>query len=104
MPSITVSSSLQLQYHTAIPSQMSQEHRFKINYVLCMEIFTCNQEEKSLVVNPESDTIEFLIREICNTNQMPDFLTLELFNKNGCPFNVNEYTMKCKLFPYHVTV
>ena len=60
-------------------------------------MFTSNQEEHSLGVNPEQDTMEFLIRQICSIHNIADNLTLELYNKNGTPLNVNEYTSKCEL-------
>ena len=89
-------SDLKLNYSIAqqAPKQKSQ---FQIKYVLCIQMFTSNQEEHSLGVNPEQDTMEFLIRQICNIHNIADNLTLELYNKNGTPLNVNEYTSKCEL-------
>ena len=77
------------------PSQPKVKRGFCIQYVLCVEIFTCNQEEHSLYINP-NDSMEFLINEICNIHKLPDYLTLELFSGNGCPLNVNTYTKKRK--------
>ena len=62
-------------------------------------MFIINQEERCISVNPEQDTMEFLIREICNIHQLDQELTLELYNKNGIPLNVNEYTSNCKHIP-----
>lgn len=70
---------------------------FQIRYVLCFEIFICNQEEHCLSIDP-NNPMEFLIRQICNIHKLSDLLTLELFSRDGCPLNVNSYTMKCKCF------
>ena len=89
-------SELQLDY-SIVRQSPKQKSQFQIKYVLCIHMFTSNQEEHSLGVNPEQDTMEFLIRQICSIHGIADNLTLELYNKNGTPLNVNEYTSKCEL-------
>lgn len=90
--------SLKLDYKSSRPfSPAPKTARFKINYVLCIEMFVVNQEEHSLALDPEQDTMDFLIKQICSMHKLPDVLTLELYHKNGTPLNVNEYTMSRKL-------
>ena len=95
--------SLSLNYHHSLEPPVRVKPVFQIRYVLCVEIFTRNQEEYCLSIDPQ-DSMEFLIRQICNIHQLPDVLTLELFNVNGCPLNVNNYTMKsmfyCQSYSY----
>ena len=95
VPGLTEST--KLHYHSSRPFSPLPTSRFKINYVLCIEMFTCHQEQHSLAFEPEQDTMEFLIRQICDIHNLPDVLTLELYNKNGTPLNVNDYTITCKL-------
>lgn len=96
--------SMKLQYQSPRPFSPLPKSRFKINYVLCIEMFTCNQEEHSIAFEPEQDTMEFLIRQICDIHNLQDVLTLELYNKNGTPLNVNDYTITCKLILFILLV
>uniref|UniRef100_A0A1X7V0R7 Uncharacterized protein n=1 Tax=Amphimedon queenslandica TaxID=400682 RepID=A0A1X7V0R7_AMPQE len=90
--------SLKLDYKSSRPfSPLLKTARFKINYVLCIEMFVVNQEEHSLALEPERDTMDFLIKQICSIHNLPDVLTLELYQKNGTPLNVNEYTLSFTL-------
>uniref|UniRef100_A0A1X7UR59 U-box domain-containing protein n=1 Tax=Amphimedon queenslandica TaxID=400682 RepID=A0A1X7UR59_AMPQE len=94
-------SPLQLSYDV-IKQATKSKTQFQIKYVLCIDMFIVNQEEQYISVNPEQDTMDFLIKEICNIHQLSQELTLELYNKNGIPLNVNEYTSNLTLRKWEV--
>uniref|UniRef100_A0A1X7US96 Uncharacterized protein n=1 Tax=Amphimedon queenslandica TaxID=400682 RepID=A0A1X7US96_AMPQE len=94
-------SPLQLSYNVIKQAPKSKK-QFQIKYVLCIDMFIINQEERCISVNPEQDTMEFLIREICSIHHLDQELTLELYNKNGIPLNVNEYTSNLTLSKWEV--
>ena len=71
----------------------------KIGYILLQELFVRNQEVSYITLNPEVDTMEFLIGQICGRGSVSETrYTLELFNQKGFALNVNMFTMKCKLY------
>ena len=92
----TLMTPLPLQHHYEQPLQQSNS-TITIGYILCQDLFIQNQEVSYISVEPEHDTMEFLIRQICHINAISeDPLTLELFGQSGYPLNVNMHTMKCE--------
>ena len=97
----TLMSPLPLQHHYEQPLEPSIKSKpsFKVGYILCRDLFMKTQEVSYVAVNPEQDSMEFLIKQICERNSIDEeMLTLELFSQKGYALNVNIYTMKCKLY------
>ena len=92
---------LPLQHHYRQPLEppVKSKPSFKVRYILCHDLFMKTKEVSYVAVNPEQDSMEFLIKQICEKNSInEEMLTLELFSQKGYALNVNIYTMKCKLY------
>ena len=97
----TLMTPLPLQHHYGQPLEPSIKSKpsFKVGYILCRDLFIQTQEVSYVAVNPEQDSMEFLIKQICEIHSINEgMLTLELFSRKGYALNVNIYTMKCKLY------
>lgn len=95
----TLMTPLPLQHHYEQSPQLSVKSNstIRIGYILCRDLLIQNQEASYITVEPKHDTMEFLIRQICQINAISEsLLTLELFGQSGYPLNVNMYTMKCE--------
>ena len=71
----------------------------KIGYILLQELFIRSQEVSYITLNSEKDTMEYFIGQICARGNVSETrYTLELFSQKGSALNVNNFTMKCKLY------
>ena len=76
----------------------NSEPVIKIGYILLQELFIRNQERSYITLNSEKDTMEFLIRQICDRDKISErWFKLELFSQKGSALNVNIFTMKREL-------
>ena len=79
--------------------EYNSEPVIKIGYIRLHELFIRSQEVSYITLNSEKDTMEFLIRQICDRDKISETrFTLELFSQKGSALNVNMFTMKCKLY------
>ena len=77
----------------------NSEPVIKIGYILLQELFIRSQEVSYITLNSEKDTMQFLIRQICDRAKISETrFTLELFSQKGSALNVNNLTMKRKLY------